>query len=74
MDVTTILTIDDPALRKPAQPVQWPDAELATDVHRLGSTLENFHRQHGFGRAISAPQVGISKRIIYVNLGPPLSW
>lgn len=31
--------------------------------------LEQFRAEYGFGRAIAAPQIGISKRIIAMNLG-----
>ena len=35
----------------------------------LAATLETFRRDHGFGRAISAPQIGIAQRFIAVHLG-----
>jgi len=64
-----ILTIGDPILEQPCRPVEWPDPDLSGNIERLGSALEEFRRRTGFGRAISAPQVSISKRIIYANLG-----
>ena len=51
---------DDPALH-------GPDGQIA----RLQATLEAFRREHGFGRAIAAPQIGLAYRIIAVNLGTP---
>ena len=67
--MAAILTIGEPALQQPSRPVIWPDPALADEVEQLGATLETFRREHGFGRAISAPQIGIAKRFIYVNLG-----
>ena len=67
--MTEILTIGHPMLKQTCRPVEWPDPDLSDDLNRLDEALDEFRRQHGFGRAISAPQVGIGKRIIYVNLG-----
>jgi peptide deformylase len=35
----------------------------------LHAALRRFRAQHGFGRAIAAPQIGFSLRMIAVNLG-----
>lgn len=67
--VRRILTDDDPSLRIVCDPVALPDAALATDIADLAATLQDFRERAGFGRAISAPQVGIRKRLIVMNLG-----
>ena len=36
---------------------------------RHKSVLEAFRSEHGFGRAIAAPQIGVEKRFIALNLG-----
>jgi len=36
---------------------------------RLHATLDAFRTEHGFGRAISATQIGIARRFIALNLG-----
>jgi peptide deformylase len=43
--------------------------EIATDLH---DTMMDFRERHGLGRAIAAPQIGIMKRIIYMNTGEPV--
>ncbi len=77
-----ILHKDDPLLAQPSRPVVWPDAELPQELARLHATLADFRRRHGFGRAMSAVQAGIAKRVIVMNLGaapfalinPQLTW
>jgi peptide deformylase len=61
-----VLLLGDPRLRIRSSEVESYDAREFT---ALAATLEEFRRQHGFGRAISAPQIGIAKRFIAVNLG-----
>jgi peptide deformylase len=78
-----ILPLGDPRLRLKCAPV----AELADPVFqaenaRLQAVLEAFRRAHGFGRGVAAPQIGIPKRFIAINLGagirtlinPEITW
>ncbi len=78
-----VLLLGDPGLRKDCRPV---DDVNNTDFRfyrdRLHATLEVFRAEHGFGRAISAPQIGVALRFIAVNLGdkpftminPEITW
>ncbi len=61
-----VLLLGDPRLRVRSREVESYDAR---EYDALAATLEEFRRAHGFGRAISAPQIGIAKRFIAVNLG-----
>ena len=38
--------------------------ELATDLH---DTMQAFREKYNFGRAIAAPQIGVMKRVVYMN-------
>ena len=77
-----ILLKDDPLLLQPSRAVIWPDAELPQQLTRLHATLAGFRARNGFGRALSAVQAGIAKRVIVMNLGatpfalinPQLTW
>ena len=40
-----------------------------SNQRRLHATLAAFRRANGFGRAISAPQIGVSQRFVALNLG-----
>lgn len=65
-----IQQLGDPRLRWPSRPV--PDAR-APDVRalleRLHAVLADFRARHGFGRAISAPQLGRRVRVVAFDLG-----
>jgi peptide deformylase len=75
--------LGDPGLREVCRPVDdVHNADFRYNRDRLQATLEAFRREHGFGRAISAPQIGVSQRFIAVNLGdgpftmvnPEITW
>lgn len=61
-----VLLLGDPRLRVRSSDVQAYDGD-AFDA--LAATLDAFRKEHGFGRAISAPQIGVAQRFIAVNLG-----
>lgn len=77
-----ILTIGDARLEQRCSEVTSWDTELAGQLVRLHATLDDFRRRRGFGRAMAAPQVGIGKRVIVMNLGagpvslinPEITW
>ena len=69
MLVAEVLLLGDPVLRQIARPVAPDDVLFAQETLRLQAVLEAFRSVHGFGRAISAPQIGIEKRFIALNLG-----
>ena len=65
-----VLQVGDPRLRRICEPVADPtNADFRLECSRLQDMLVAFRRQHGFGRAIAAPQIGINKRLIAMNLG-----
>jgi peptide deformylase len=62
--------IGDPVLRAPAREVgDVSDPQFHEEAVTLIATLDEFWVRHGFGRAIAAPQIGVSKRLVAVNLG-----
>jgi peptide deformylase len=63
---SSILQLGDPRLRVCSQEVERYDFEA---FGALSAALDAFRANHGFGRAISAPQIGIGQRFIAVNLG-----
>src|SRR5687768_5154914 len=65
-DAAEVLLLGDARLRVRSDEVERADPR---ELARLAQTLEAFRKQHGFGRAISAPQIGIARRFIAVNLG-----
>jgi peptide deformylase len=63
---SSILLLGDPRLRVRSTEVERYDVE---SFDALAATLDAFRKRHGFGRAISAPQIGIARRFIAMNLG-----
>jgi peptide deformylase len=78
-----VLPLGDPRLRIVCAPVQdVADPEFQAENQRLKAALDTFRAEHGFGRGIAAPQIGIPKRFISVNFGkgthslinPEITW
>jgi len=68
MPVRRILQLGDPLLRAVSTRVASA-AEAEAVFDDLRDTLHEFQRAHGFGRGISAVQIGEPKRLIYIELG-----
>ena len=65
MAIRRIVQLGDPLLRQTSAPVSGrADSTLAG----LRDTLHEFQRTHGFGRGISAVQIGRLERIIYIEI------
>jgi peptide deformylase len=77
-----ILVAGDPRLLARAAPVEKLDAGVRADLETLGATLALHRQRHGFGRGIAAPQIGIGRRMIVIDLGagpialinPQITW
>lgn len=41
-------------------------------IEDLHDTLMDYRRRYGAGRAIAAPQIGVRKRLIYMNIDKPV--
>lgn len=65
-----VLPLGDPRLRIVCEPVKdAADPAFQAENQRLKAALEAFRAEWGFGRGIAAPQIGIPKRFISINLG-----
>jgi peptide deformylase len=76
MTAAPVLELGHPALRTVCAPVGPLDAlaasnraQLETDAARLQATLAAFRAARGFGRAIAAPQIGVLRRMVAMDLG-----
>jgi peptide deformylase len=63
MAIRRILQLGDPMLREISVPAKDPKNTLLD----LRDTLHEFQRSHGFGRGISAVQIGVPERVIYIE-------
>ena len=72
MPVREVLQLGNPTLREVAEPVEDPGSpEVTALVADLRDTLAHWRRTTGYGRAIAAPQIGVRKRVVFLNLGEP---
>jgi peptide deformylase len=73
MAIKEVLMLGSPNLYRPSEPVEQNELsiikDIATDLH---DTLMDFRIRREMGRAITAPQIGVFKRVIYMNTGIPL--
>jgi peptide deformylase len=70
MPVREILLLGNPELWRPSSPVaNVHDRETRELIGDLAATLENFREHNGFGRGIAAPQIGVGRRMIFLNVG-----
>ncbi|MBI5086544.1 MAG: peptide deformylase [Acidobacteria bacterium] len=67
MAARRILQLGDPVLRMVSSPVSDPAAAAAI-LADLEDTLAEFRRTHGFGRGISAIQIGETCRVIFLEV------
>jgi peptide deformylase len=67
MPARRILQLGDPLLRAISTPAGA--VESSRIFADLRDTLHQFQRTHGFGRGISAVQIGELKRLIYIEIG-----
>jgi peptide deformylase len=64
-----ILLIGEPSLRQRSAKISnFSDPGFVGQVKELHQALNAFRQEWGFGRAIAAPQIGINKRFIALNL------
>ena len=67
-----ILKLGDTRLYEMCDPVLESELKLVPDwVQQLHEAMEDIRKVYGFGRGIAAPQLGIMKRLFYLNLDRP---
>ena len=68
MAVRPIVLLGDPRLYQPSLEVQREQLpELLAAIADLHDTMRAFWIEHGWGRAISAPQIGVHARIVCMD-------
>ena len=70
--IHNILKLGDPRLYEVCEPVLKSDLPFVPEwTQQLYEAMEDIRRVYGFGRGIAAPQLGIMKRMFYLNLDRP---
>lgn len=73
MALKDILLLGNPVLYEKSLPVEQHEIkELSSAIKDLLETIVEFRIKYGAGRAIAAPQIGLMKRIICVNIDKPV--
>src|SRR5262245_40464966 len=73
MAVREVLKLGNPRLHEVSEQVERAAlATLEPVVVDLHDTLMDFRARHQAGRAVSAPQIGVMKRLVYMNVGEPV--
>jgi peptide deformylase len=75
MAARDILLMGNPALYEISKPVLREElAGIGAVVEDLHDTLMAYRKAHAAGRAIAAPQIGVQKRIVYLNIDGPVTF
>lgn len=70
--ISDILLLGHPALYEKSELVSESELPLVKDwVSDLSDVMNEIRERYNFGRGIAAPQLGIMKRLIYIDLGSP---
>lgn len=68
-----LLLLGEPKLYEKSDPVLKTELPLLKDwVADLDNVMQEIRAKYQFGRAIAAPQLGIMKRLIYMNIDRPV--
>ncbi|HEV8122883.1 MAG TPA: peptide deformylase [Gemmatimonadales bacterium] len=72
MSVHPVRLLGDPILRASCEPITKPGSMAArVVVDDLKETLRELKTAQGFGRGLSAPQIGAPVRIVYIEMDKP---
>mgnify|MGYP001800970445 FL=1 len=73
MTVQDLLLLGNPQLYQSSKAVyEYELKSLMSTVADLHDTMMDFRQKWGAGRAISAPQIGVMKRLIYMHIDRPI--
>jgi len=73
MTVKDILLLGNPRLYEVSSRVDRAELDkLSSVIQDLHDTMMAFRRKYGVGRAIAAPQIGVMKRLVYLEIDRPV--
>jgi peptide deformylase len=71
--IDDLLLLGDARLYQVCEPVLPEERHLVKDwVADMHNVMQQIRERYHFGRAIAAPQLGIMKRLIYMNIDEPV--
>ena len=73
LNLADILQLGDPLLYRKCTPVKFEEInQLMPTAFAMADLVKKFKTKYGAGRAISAPQVGLLKQLIVMNIDQPI--
>lgn len=73
MAIKDILLLGNPKLYEKSENVRFPELDkIKSKIELMHETILDFRKKYGVGRAIAAPQIGLQKRIICMNIDKPV--
>src|SRR5436853_3650454 len=73
--IREVLQLGNPLLREAAEAVADPGSPVvAAILHDLRDTLAHWRATTTYGRGIAAPQIGVLKRIVFMNVDGASPW
>jgi len=74
MAIKDILLLGNPKLHETSSPVTWDElSKLLPQIELMWESILDIRKTYRFGRAIAAPQIGLQKRIICLNIEKPVA-
>lgn len=68
-----LLLLGNPKLYEVCEPVKKEELPMVKEwVADLHNVMEEIRTKYNFGRAIAAPQLGVMKRLVYMNIDKPI--
>ncbi|MDF2532910.1 MAG: N-formylmethionyl-tRNA deformylase [Clostridia bacterium] len=75
MAVQEILQLGNQKLYEVSEEVTFEELnDMKQVVQDLHDTMMDFRKTYGVGRAIAAPQIGVRKRVLYMNIDKPVAF
>jgi len=72
-NIDDLLLLGDPRLYQVCEPVLYEELPQVKEwITDLDNVMKQIRERYHFGRAIAAPQLGIMKRLIYMNIDKPV--
>ena len=71
--LSDLVLLGDPRLYEVCKPVEKVELPLVKKwVTDMDNVMKEIRAKYNFGRAIAAPQLGVMKRLIYMNIDKPI--
>ncbi|HJP61789.1 MAG TPA: peptide deformylase [Mucilaginibacter sp.] len=72
-NIDDLLFLGDPRLYQVCEPVLYEELPQVKEwIADMDNVMKQIRERYHFGRAIAAPQLGIMKRLIYMNIDKPV--